>query len=419
MTLTDMTCKAAKPAENGGKPYKLYDSGGLFLLVKPKGQKTPSGAKIWRLKYYYLGQENLMSLGAYPLISLSEAREGRDRAKKLLAMTPPQDPVQHRENSVRLAVRNAENTFEVVARDWHDKKKDNWSEGYAQKIMRCFEINVFPIIGTRPIAEIKPSDLIDCLRKVEARGALDILGKTKQVCGMVFRYGIQTGKCDIDPTSGLKGAFKTRRTKHFSAIDGKEIPDFIKALDHNEARLFARTRRAIIFSMHTFQRPGEIRQAQWSEIDFEAREWRIPARKMKMGRDHIVPLSKQMLALLKEQKEETGHLNTDWIFPSQVRPRQPMSDGTVNRAIKNLGYGQAMVAHGFRALARTTIREQLDFNSEVIELQLAHLTSNPLGEAYDRVKFLEQRRKMMQAWSDYLDAVSCQKVIAGNFKKRA
>lgn len=236
----------------------------------------------------------------------------------------------------------------------------------------------------------------------------------------MFRYGIQTGKCERDAAADLKGALKTRKTEHFRTIDAKDIPAFIRAVEVNDARLYARTQRAIKLSMLTFCRPGEIRQARWSEIDIEEKLWTIPAEKMKARRDHLVPLSRQALAVLKEQKEETGALNTDYVFPSQIYPRQCMSDGTVVRAINRLGFGSKMVAHGFRALARTTIREKLGYDSEIIERQLAHKESGPLGEAYDRTQFLDKRRKMMQHWADYLDAAASNgKVIAGNFKRTA
>lgn len=214
---------------------------------------------------------------------------------------------------------------------------------------------------------------------------------------------------------------KTRKTEHYRTIDAASISKFIHALERNEARIFERTRRAVWLSFYTFQRPGEIRRAQWSEINFETKEWHIAAHKMKKQRDHIVPLSRQALAILHAQKEETGHLNTDFVFPSQIRPIQPMSDGTVNKAIKRLGFGSEMVAHGFRALARTTIREKLEFESEVIEKQLSHKTSNPLGEAYDRTQFLNKRLKMMQYWADYLDEVAASgmgKVIVDKFNNK-
>lgn len=410
MKLTDTACKSAKPAI---KPYKRFDGGGLYLEVMPNGNK------LWRLKYRFLGKEKRFSLGSYPLVTLAQAREGREEAKKLL--TRDIDPSTAKKQARQQAILNAANTFEAVALEWHENQKDRWSEGYAQKIMRCLEMNVFPYLGNRPLAQITPPELLECLRKVEKREALDIAGKTKQICGMVFRYGIQTGKCERDASADLKGALKTRKTAHYRTIDAKDITKFLQALERNEARIFERTRRAIWLSLLTFQRPGEIRQAQWSEIDLKAKEWHIAAHKTKMRRDHIVPLSRQALAILKEQKEETSHLNTDFVFPSQIRPKHPMSDGTVNRAIKRMGFGDDMVAHGFRALARTTIREKLGFASEIIEKQLAHKTSNPLGEAYDRTQFLPERKKMMEAWANYLNAAaSGGKVIAGNFtKKRA
>lgn len=405
MKLTD---KAIKSAEAKEKPYRMADGHGLYIEI------MQNGSKYWRLKYRYLAKEKKLAFGVYPETTLAEAREMRDAARKLLKAGV--DPSHAKKEGRRLAMQNAANTFEAVAREWHENHKERWSEGYALKIMRCLENNIFPEMGNRPIAQITPPEILVCLRKIEKRKALDIASKTKQICGMVFRYGIQTGKCERDAAVDLKGALKTRKTEHYRTIDAKELSGFIHALEKNEARLFERTRRAIWLSMLTFARPGEIRQAQWSEIDFKAKEWRIAAHKMKMRRDHIVPLSKQALAILEEQKNEIAHLNTDWVFPSQVRPKNPMSDGTVNHAIQHLGFGNDMVAHGFRALARTTIREELGYDSEVIEKQLAHKTNNPLGEAYDRTQFLPQRKKMMQHWADYLDkAARAENVI--HFKR--
>lgn len=406
MPLTNTACQNAKPKE---KPYKLADSGGLYLLVKP------NGSKLWRFKYRFMRTEKLLAIGAFPLISLKDARETRDNAKRLLAQTPPVDPMNDKAEKKEEAKKEAESSFEHVAREWHQSQIEHWSEGYAEKIMRVLEKNLFPEIGHRPIAQITPPELLNCLKKIVDRKAYDIAGRARQISGMIFRYGIQTGKCERNSAADLKGAWKPRKTKHYATIDAKDIPDFLQALERNEARLFERTRRAIWLSLLTFQRPGEIRQAQWSEIDLEAKEWRIAAHKMKLRRDHIVPLSKQALAILAEQKAETGHLKTDWVFPSQIKPKEPMSDGTVNRAIKLMGYGDVMKAHGVRALARTTIREILGYEAEIIEKQLAHKTSNPLGEAYDRTQFLPQRKKLMQHWADYLTALGAGNIIAGKF----
>lgn len=395
MKLTNSACQSAIPKD---RPYKKFDGGGLYLEI------MPSGSKLWRLKYHYLGSEKRISLGPYPLVTLAEARDERDKAKKLLLQNI--DPSEAKRDVKRLIVRNAANTFEVIAREWHERQLEKWSAGYAEKIMCSFRMNVFPYIGNRAIGSITPPDFLnDCLRRIEERGALDIARRVKQQCGQVFRYGVATGKCERDPTQDLKGALKTRKETHFRSMEAKDLPKFIMALERNEPRLYPRTRRAIWLSMLTFTRPGEIRQGQWSEINMQEQQWTIPAHKMKMRRDHMVPLSKQAIAILKEQKEEIGHLNTDWIFPSQVRPQICMSDGTVNHAIKRLGYGENMVAHGFRALARTIIREKLKYDSEVIEKQLAHKTKNPLGEAYDRTQFLDERKKMMQDWADYLDGL--------------
>ncbi len=410
MKLSDLACKSAKPKD---KQYKMFDGGGLYLLVRT------NGSKLWQLKYRYLKKEKVFSIGQYPLISLAEARQARDNAKRLLLQNPPIDPMAHKEDNKRQAIRKAENTFKAVALEWHELNKERWSDNYAYKIKKGLELNVFPHIGHRPIAEITPPELLnDCLKKIEKRGSLDIAGRTRQICGQVFRYGIQTGKCEWNAAENLRGALKTKKTEHFRALDIKEVPDFLKALERNEARLFERTRRAVWLSLYTFCRPKEIRMARWQDIDFEEGLWTIPAEIMKMKREHIVPLSSQALAVLGEQKAEVEVLNTPWVFPSQVRPKNPMSDGTVNKAIKRLGYGKDMVAHGFRALARTTIREKLGYDSEIIERQLAHKASGPLGEAYDRTQFLPERIKMMQEWANYLDAVASEGKVISLTEKR-
>ena len=355
------------------------------------------------MKYRYLGKEKTLSFGQYPIITLAEARDERDKAKKLLAQTPPIDPMANKKETRRKAIRKAENTFKAVALEWHELNKERWSDNYSYKILKGLELNVFPYIGHRPIADITPPELLEeCLRGIEKRGSLDIAGRTRQICGQIFRYGIQTGKCEWNAAENLKGALKTQKTEHFRTLDLKDLPTFLKALERNEARIFERTRRAVWLSLYTFCRPVEIRKARWEDIDLENAVWSIPAEYMKMRRPHIVPLSTQAIEILEDQKAEVKTLNTPWVFPSQVRPKNPMSDGTVNKAIKRLGFGHEMVAHGVRALARTTIREQLNYDSEVIERQLAHKASGALGEAYDRTQFLEERKKMMQDWADFL-----------------
>jgi len=405
-----LNVKAIQAAKPEYKDYKLADGGGLYLLIKR------NGSKLWRLKYRFLGREKLLSIGSFPLISLVEAREARHNAKYLLAQHPPIDPMEERRKHKQDAIRNTQNTFQAVALEWHDVKKDNWSDGHTNKVFRLLEKNVFPYIGSRSIDSIKPPELLECLRKIEKRGALEIASKTKQICGQVFLYGIQTGKCEWNAADNLTGAMRPNKTTHHRSISIEKAPEFLKSIERNDARLFERTRRALWLSLYTFCRPVEIRKAQWEHIDIDNAIWTIPAHIMKMRRDHIVPLSRQAIELLEAQREEVKSLNSPWVFPSQHKPRNPMSDGTVNKAIKLLGYGDEMVAHGVRALARTGIRERLNYDSEIIERQLAHKASGPLGEAYDRTQFIDQRKKMMQDWSTYLHTLAnTENVIHGKF----
>jgi len=391
--LSDLKCKNAKPKE---KQYKLADSGSLFLLVKPNGNKH------WRFKYRYLGKEKTLTLGPYPLISLVVAREGRDEAKKLLLKDI--DPMAKKQDNQREAIKNAQSTFKVVALDWHEKQIERWSEHHALNVMRRLNVDIFPYIGNRPIADIEAPELLQVLRKIEKRGALEVTSRAKEICGQIFRYGIATGKCKRDIAADLKGALKARKEKHYPALDIKEMPEFLKDLEINKPRLMERTRRGIKLLMLTFVRTSELIKARWSEFDFKNAQWEIPAERMKMGKAHIVPLSNQVIKLLQEQKEETGHLNTDWVFPNQVRPKEHMSENTLLFAItKRLGYKGRMTGHGFRALAMSTIKEKLKYRHEVIDRQLAHSHRSKVDRAYDRAQFLDERRKMMQEWADYMD----------------
>lgn len=392
MSLTDKACKNVQPKD---KPFKLADSGGLYLHV------MPNGSKYWRLKYRMNKKEKVLALGTYPFTSLLEARDGRDIAKKQIAKDI--DPVATRKTDRDLAVREAESTFKVVALKWHENQKERWSEDHYEHVLRRLKTDLFPHIGTTPIAKIDVPKILEVLKKIESRGALELAGRARQLCGQVFRFAIQSGYCIHNPAANLKGALKTRRVMHFASIEPKDIPHLLSALDKNHARLYNRTRRAIMLSLLTFVRPGELRQAEWSEFDLEKGEWRIPSEKMKSRRDHIVPLSKQAIEILNEQKKETELLRTNRVFPSQTNHKKPMSDGTVRIALHKLGFKGQMTAHGFRALARTAIREELDVAPDIIEAQLAHKPAGSLGAAYDRSKFLKERRKMMQDWADYID----------------
>lgn len=393
MKLSDFVCKKSTPET---KPYKLFDGGGLYLHI------TPKGGKLWRLRYRYNNKEKLLALGSYPLISLSEARKKAFEAKEQLEQNV--DPLASRQEAKRKAVLEAVSTFKAVALEWYELHAHEWSKKHAENVLLRLENNIFPHFGNRPISTLEAPDLLLALKKIEQRDALYTVGRVRQICGQIFRYGIQTGKCKHNPAPHLYGAFKTRKTKHFDAIEPHELPELLKAIA-DDTKLYPRTIRAIRLSLLTFVRPNELRKAVWSEINFERNEWRIPAVRMKSRKDHIVPLSTQAVAILKEQQQETGHYNTPYIFPGFFQPRKHMSDNTVRVALHNLGFRNRMTPHGFRALARTTIREELEYEPDVIEAQLAHKPSGPLGAAYDRSKFIKQRVRMMQDWADYLDRV--------------
>lgn len=408
MPLTNTQCKNAKPKE---KPCKLADGGGLYLEV------MPNGSKYWRLKYRFLNKEKRLALGVFPTISLAEAREGKEEAKKLLAKDI--DPSHEKKARKRKALRNAANTFEAVAREWHTKQCERWVPKTGAKIMRYLEKDVFPSIGSRPIADIDPPELLEMLRKIEGRGAYYNAGRIKQYCGQIFRYGVATGKNPRDPSTDLKGALTTSKTKHYAALDIKEMPEFLRALERNDARLFSQTRRGMRLLMLTLTRTSELIEATWDEIDLDNAQWEIPAERMKMGKEHIVPLSRQAVELFRAQREETEHLSTEYVFPNQVRPKTPMSNNTILSGIKRLGYAGRMTGHGFRALAMTTLMEHLGYPFEIPDTQLAHAKGDSVRRAYDRTKYLPQRKKMMQHWADYLDALASEgKVIVGNFKKQ-
>ena len=376
----------------------MADGGGLYLNVQP------DGAKYWRLKYYYVNKEKLLAIGVYPLVSLADAREQRDIAKKLLAKG--KDPSFVKQDDKKQALLTATNTFRAVAMEWHENQKGKWTQRHADNLIRRMELDIFPHIGPRPISEIDPPELLNSvLRKIEKRGALDVATRAKQICGQIFRYGVATGKCNRDPSADLKGALKMGKTKHFAALDIKEMPDFLNVLEKNDARLFARTRRAIRLMMLTFTRTTELIHAKWDEFDLKNGQWEIPAERMKMGNPHIVPLSEQAIRILKEQKKETGHYNVPWVFPSQTVPKKPMSNNTVLFAIGRMGYKGRMTGHGFRALAMSTIKEKLGYRHEVVDRQLAHAPRSKVDRAYDRAKFLDERKVMMQKWADYLDAL--------------
>ncbi len=390
MPLTDTALRKAKPTE---KTQKLFDGGGLFLEI------TPAGGKRWRQKYRFAGKEKLLAHGTYPDVSLAEARERRDKARKLLANGI--DPGEHRKAAKAAGEQRTANSFEIVAREWFAKFSTNWAQSHAGKILGRLENDLFPWLGSRPIAEIKAPELLRCLRRIESRGALETAHRVLQNAGQVFRYAIATGRADRDPSADLRGALAPWKPQHYPApTEPKAVGELLRAIDGYSGGNVVKA--MLQLAPLVFVRPGELRQAEWAEIDLDAKEWNIPAYKMKMREPHLVPLSRQVVAILKELQPLTG--NRAYVFPGGHHPRKPMSENALNAALRRMGYDKTtMTAHGFRAIARTLLDEELKFRPDYIEHQLAHAVKDPNGRAYNRTSHLAERRKMMQAWADYLD----------------
>ena len=407
MPLTDTECRTLKPL---AKSYKKADGQGMYLEV------TPNGSKYWRLKYRYLGKEKLLALGVYPDVGLKEAREKRAEARKILAAG--KDPSAVKKQVRQNAIQEAENTFEKLAREWHDINKAKWSEKHGEAILYRLEKDILKDIGHMPVRDITPSILLASIRKMEARGAHELARRARGTCEQIFAYGIGTERADRNVALDLRGTLEAFKRGHFAALTTEQIPEFLQKLDKNTQRLYPQTIRATKLLMLTFVRTSELVHAKKSEFNLDEAIWNIPAERMKMRKPHIVPLSRQTIELLKEQLEETSSLKTDWMFPNQIRPIDPMSTGTILGAIKRLGYRGVMTGHGFRALAMSTIKEALDYRHEVVDRQLAHAPRNKIDAAYDRAEFLAERTKMMQEWADYLDNASTNgKVVAGDFRR--
>jgi integrase len=392
MPITDTAIRRAKSRE---KPYKLFDSGGLFLLV------TPNGGKWWRFKYRFAGKEKLLSLGTYPDISLRAARDRRDlERKKLLDRI---DPAINRKAIKAAWADSQANSFEVVAREWVDKQSSVWTPANTKKVTGHLKLNIFPWLGHRPIADIKPPELLAVLRRIETRGAIQTAHRVLQTCGQIFRYAIATGRAERDPAADLRGALPPARGGHHAAItEPKAIGPLLRALHNYKGSII--TCCALRLAPLVFVRPGELRRAEWKEIDFESASWNIPAERMKMKEPHLVPLARQSLEILKELQPLTGQ--GPYIFPSPSSNKRPMSDNAVLCALRRMGIGKdEMTGHGFRAMARTVLDEVLHVRPDYIEHQLAHAVRDPNGRAYNRTAHLPERRKMMQDWADYLDGL--------------
>lgn len=398
MSLTDLAIRKAKPGINPkgeptSRPYKMGDTGGLYLEV------SPAGGKWWRLKYRFDGKEKRLALGTFPDTGLAHARAKRDEARKLLAADI--DPGVHRRAIKASRIERAANSFEVIAREWFAKQKPVWVEAHADRIMLRLENDIFPWIGARPIAEITARELLVTLNRIVERGAVESGHRVLQNCGQIFRYAIVTERAPRNPASDLRGALPPVKPTHRAAItDPKRISELLRAMDDYQGSFI--TRCALRLAPHVFLRPGELRQAEWAEFDLDAALWNIPAEKMKMRESHLVPLSQQAVAILREIHPLTSHGR--YVFPGARTPKRPMSNNAVLAALRRMGFPkEEMSGHGFRAMARTVLDEVLQIRPDFIEHQLAHAVKDPNGRAYNRTAHLRERVQMMQKWSDYLD----------------
>jgi integrase len=391
MPLTDTAIRQAKPAT---KARKLFDGAGLFLQV------SPQGGKWWRLKYRFAGKAKLISLGIYPEVSLKQARDRRDEARKLLAEGI--DPSGERKAQKAKLLRDESGTFEAVAREWFAKFSAAWVPAHAETVIHRLEADVFPWIGSTPIGEIDAPDLLQVLRRIEARGAVSTAHRIKQVIGQVTRYAIATGRASRDASADLRGALTPERERHFGALTRPaEVAGLMRAIEGYQGSFIVRC--ALRFTALTFARPGEIRKAEWIEIDYENSFWRIPAARMKMRRDHLVPLSRQALEVLRELHPLTG--SGRYLFPGRILSR-PMSENAITAALRYMGYERGqMTAHGFRTMASTLLNEQ-GWSADAIERQLAHAERDEIRGAYNRAEYLSERQRMMQAWADYLHSLT-------------
>lgn len=402
MTLTARQVETAKPKE---KSYKLFDGGGLYLEV------TAKGSRYWRMKYRFGGKEKRLAFGVFPTVTLAEAREMRNQAKKVLAAGGDPGEVKKEEKAIQKL--STGNTFEAIAREWHKSKADRWSLRYRDEIIDTFEKDIFPYIGKRPIAEIKPLELLETLRRMEKRGALEKMRKVRQRCGEVYRYAIITGRAEYNPAPDLATALTPPKKQHFPFLTAEELPYFLKDLAGYTGSIITKTATKII--LLTAVRTQELRFARWQDIDLEKGIWEIPAEVMKMKRPHVVPLSKQVIELFNSLKPLSGHY--ELVFIGRNDHRKPISKESVNQVIELLGYKGRLTGHGFRHTMSTILHEK-GYNSAWIETQLAHIDKNAIRGTYNHAQYLDGRREMMQWYADYMDELegSLDNVVNVNFK---
>lgn len=388
MPLTDTAIRNAKP---GAKPARLFDERGLYLEV------SPAGGKWWRFRYSVGGKAKLLSMGTYPDVGLAKARDRRDEARRLLA--DGIDPSQHRKAAKAAGAERAGNSFEVVAREWYAKMAPTWNAAHGDRIIRRLERDIFPWIGARPVAEVTAPELLGVLRRIENRGALETAHRALQNCGQALRYAIATGRAERDPSGDLRGALRPVKGTHFAAVtDPAKVGHLLRTLGGYQGTLTVQC--ALRLAPLVFVRPGELRKAQWADIDLDAAEWRFQVTKTDTG--HIVPLARQAVDILRELHALTGRGR--YVFPGARSRERPMSENAILAALRRLDIGKdEMSGHGVRAMARTILDEVLGARPDLIEHQLAHAVRDPNGRAYNRTAHLPERRKMMQEWADWLD----------------
>jgi integrase len=388
-SLSDAKARNAKPR---ARPYKISDGEGLFLVV------MPSGSKYWRLRYFFAGKEKLLALGVYPEIALADARDRRAQARRVLAAG--KDPAEAKKESKRLVALRSANSFETIAREWHEKRKHEWAAPTITKTLGRLDRHVLPKLGPRPIAEINAPEVLAMLRTVEAKGTLETARRVMQMCGQIFMYAIATGRAERNPVPDLRGALKTPVVAHRSFLNANELPEYLEKLAAYDGGL--QTKLGLRLLLLTFVRTRELRAAQWNEINWDKAEWRIPAERMKMKELHIVPLSTQSIETLRDLQKHTG--NREHLFPNQHSPATFMSENTMLYALYRMGYHSRATGHGFRSTASTILNEH-GFRADVIERQLAHSERNNVRAAYNHAQYLPERRVMMQWWADYLDGI--------------
>ncbi|MDE2336025.1 MAG: tyrosine-type recombinase/integrase [Alphaproteobacteria bacterium] len=403
MPLTELTVKNAKTRN---KTYRISDSGGLCIEV------SPAGGKLWRWRYRFNGKAQMLALGKYPAVGLAEARRLRDEARELVKAG--KHPTREKKAEKLRRIAEGENTFEKTARNWLEIKRTRIRPNYYKQCLTCMEQLVFPMIGGLPISEITIPDVVHVIDKISKRGTIETAKKMKQLISQTFRYAAQRGLCQHNPAADLRDILPSVQEKHYASVDPGDLPALLRAINARENDM---SKSAMQLLALTFVRTGELIGAKWEEIDWQREEWHIPAERMKMNRPHVVPLSRQALAILKELQEETG--DKPHVFHSFASKSKHISNGTVLMALRRMGYGGRMTGHGFRSIASTILNEK-GYQPDVIERQLAHADDDKIRSAYNRAEYLPERKKMMQDYADMLDKIAADgNVVAGKFKRSA